>query len=122
MRCSHRLIRSCGVLAAAATAATGLMLGSAATADTRGEPATTAASGSLYAWRGVPIGPPDRVFEGFECQSTDYRFSSWQVVSQGPPELWMSFEDPECRQPSGFFDPGGEPETRYGVGSVQRWR
>ncbi|WP_067460207.1 hypothetical protein [Actinomadura macra] len=124
MRYSPRLIRSCGALAAAATAVTGLMLGPAATADTPDgqNTATAAAAGSLHAWRGQPSGPPDQVFEGFECQNTDYRFSSWQVASEGAPELWMAFEDPNCESPSGFINPNGEPETRNGVGSVQRWR
>jgi hypothetical protein len=119
-----RLISSCGVLAAAATAVTGLMLAPAAGADTNSGPkAATASSGhSLWAWRGLPIGPPDRVFDGFGCQPTDYRFSSWQVVNDGPPELWMGFNDPNCQDPSGFFNPRGEPQQRPGVGSVQRFR
>ncbi|MFI0410847.1 hypothetical protein [Actinomadura sp. 3N508] len=124
MRFSPRPIAPLGALAVAAAVATGLMLGPTAYADTSSDQgaATAAASGSLHAWQGDPVGPPDQVFEGFGCQSTDYRFLSWQVVSDGPPELWMGFDDPECQEPSGFFDPGGEPQQRPGVGSVQRWR
>ncbi|QXJ22464.1 hypothetical protein AGRA3207_003465 [Actinomadura graeca] len=121
MRHIPRLV---GSLAVAAIAVTGLMSNPAAHADTpAGEAAAPAVvAGSLYAWRGEPIGPPDQIFEGFDCQATNYRFSHWQVVSEGPPELWMAFADPGCEEPIGFFRSRGEPETRFGVGSVQRWR
>ncbi|MFI0372787.1 hypothetical protein ACH35V_33410 [Actinomadura sp. 1N219] len=122
MRFTRRPVASLGVLAAAA--ATGLMTAPAANAHTDAGQGTAvqAPAGSLHAWRGYPGGPPDQVFDGFECQKTDYRYQAWKVVSDGPPELWMGFNDPNCEDASGFFNPGGEPEFRHGVGSVQRFR
>lgn len=102
-------------LAVAAAGAAGLAL---SPASAFAEPLAP----GLNAWHGAPGGDPDRVFSGFECQNTDYRYTAYRVINDGPPQLWMSYYDPECEKPMGFFDPGSGPEIRPGVGSVQRWR
>ncbi|CAO3618447.1 unnamed protein product [Cunninghamella echinulata] len=74
----------------------------------------------LYAWRNIACeGTSTKNFTGFDCTSTDYRFVSFSVKSNGPPELWMGFKDPNCQEPNGFINPGEECQSRHGHGSVQ---
>lgn len=61
-------------------------------------------------------------FAGFECFDTEYRYDRFRVLSNGAPELWMTFSEPGCDGAQGFLPPNGQEEVRSGVGSIRRYR